>query len=291
LELFFNREFLIGVLPLGMAGVSLSVTKVFYMLYLIGGVSFGLIFFLQFAIMFLALLEKGLSRTVRSLVASVMSITAVFDIAHVAYGLDNTAFNQPIASSLVYVVLIVSTALLAVKDVNRKVLYAVLVPDVVAYLLLIGPWLTQMTLNSAFGTITVAASRILPFSILFAGIAFTSLAVGKVRYVYPLAGLLVSVPIALIAWFNAVPGIAFMLGFTFPYILGIMGINDYFPPIFFVVACVTMATAIGLMRRKDKAVAVPALALLGSALIFDTVPSTTYLLFPLIAVLLSAFYS
>lgn len=287
-----------------MAGLSLAVTKIFYVLYLIGGVSFGLVFFLQFFIMFLVVLNRSISKRVRALIASVLYLTAFFDVLHVFYyGIDNTAFNPPVIASLVYSILIIASFLLYIGNftsngkttttlLTKITLYLIVIPDVLAFLLLFGPWLTELTRASYFGLINVASATALPYSLLAVGIIVILYSlVRRVNYVYPLIGLIISIPVVIIVWFHIIPAIGLILGFTFPYILGIMGVTDWFPPIFFLVALTAFLSTIGLLRRGEKYIAIPILALMGSALIFDTIPSTTYMLMPLIAVLLSSFYS
>ncbi|NON63600.1 hypothetical protein, partial [Acidianus sp. RZ1] len=287
IELFFNREFLVGVLPLGMAGLSLSVTRTFYFLYLIGGEAYGFVFFLQFAVLILAIVSSTLTKIPKALLLSILYLTAFFDIIHVYFGINNTSFNLPIGASLAYVLLIIATSILIIRDINKKLLYVMIIPDILAFSFLIGSWLVEMTGVSEFGGITSLSARLMPYSLLSVGAVFVAVVARKINRLFLVIPLIISVPLAILAWFNVVPGLATMLGYTFPYILGILGVTDWFPPIFFVIASFVFFTSLGLLKI-DKSLSLPVLGLLGGALVFDTISSTTYMLMPLIAVVLGS---
>ena len=292
LELFLNREFLLGVLPLGYAGVDLSSSLPFLAVFYVGAFSFGMLFVLQFVVLFLAAVNGGVGRRTRGLLWSVLYLTALFDVVHVYLGVDNTAFNVPPLASLAYVVLIVGTAVAIALQGEGKtekvVVLLLLVPDIDAYLVLVGSWLTQLTMSSAPDVIDVTAGSALAYLVLVSGSVFVAYSIWKgVDKRYLVLGLAVGVPVLVLSWFNLVPGLATAIGYTFPYILGILGVKDWMPPVFFFVAAVAFFSALGLYK-KDPRTSLTALALFGGALIFDTVSSTTYMLIPLIAVLVGS---
>ena len=291
-ELFFNREFLLGVLPLGYAGVNLSNSLPFIIMFYIGAFSYGMIFALQFVILFLAAYLSNIDRLLKGLLWSVLYLTVLFDVVHLYLGVNNTGFNLPVLASLAYTVLIVVVSVLIVTRVSSKydkvVLFLLLLPDIDAYLVLMGSWLTELARSSSFDIINVVAGTSLAYLVMASGVAFIIYSLlNGVSWKYIAPGIAFGLPLLVIAWFNLIPGVAMAIGFTFPYILGMLGVRDWMPPIFLFIAVLAFFSAIGIYR-KNRQVSLTALALFGSALVFDTISTTTYMLMPLIAVLIGA---
>mgnify|MGYP001772548556 CR=1 FL=1 len=291
-ELFFNREFLMGVLPLGYSGISLSKSIPFVVMFYLGAFSFGMIFILQFIILFFSAYFSNLNKITKGLLWSILYLTALFDIIHISLGVNNTGFNPPVISSLVYVILIILTSVLVImqtkKVYDKIIVFLLLIPDIDAYLVLVGSWLTELSMSSAFDIINVIAGEILAYLVLISGSLFIAYSIwNRVSWKYIIPGIILGLPVLIIAWFNLIPGVAMAIGFTFPYILGMLGVRDWMPPIFFFIAILAFFSAIGLYK-KNQQVSLTALALFGGALIFDTVTTTTYMLIPLIATLIGS---
>ncbi|BFI75876.1 hypothetical protein [Sulfurisphaera ohwakuensis] len=289
-ELLFNREFLIGVLPLGYAGINLSHSLPFLIMFYIGAFSFGMIFILQFVILFFSAYFSNLSKLTKGFLWSILYLTILFDLVHVSLGINNTSFNLPIISSLVYTILILATSVLVIMQANKVhdkiIILLLLVPDIDAYLVLIGSWLTELSKSSSFNVINVVSGESLAYLVLISGVIFIGYSIwNKVSWKYVITGIVMGLPVFVIAWFNLIPGVAMAIGFTFPYVLGMLGVRNWMPPIFFLIAVLALFSAIGLYK-KNQQVSLTALALFGGALIFDTVTTTTYMLIPLIATLI-----
>jgi hypothetical protein len=288
-ELFFNREFLVGVLPLGMAGINLSKSIIFIAFYYIGAIAYGLVFALQFILIGISAYVGKLSKETKGLLWAVLYLTILFDLIHLAEGVNNTAFNPPVLSSFIYVLIIITAIFFIIRDLNKKILYVLIIPDLLAFGVLIGSWLIELSKLSIFGEITYFCGTFMAYSIIIVGSIFVvySIIVKKVNLKYYIPAAMLGLPVFIVALFNLVPGIAMAMGFTFPYILGILGVRNWMPPIFFLIAIFALFSSIGLYKN-DKKLSLAVLGLLSGALIFDTVSSTTYLLMPLVAIILGS---
>ncbi|QIW22767.1 hypothetical protein EWF20_00375 [Sulfolobus sp. S-194] len=291
-ELLFNREFLMGVLPLGYAGINLSTSLQFLIMFYIGAFSFGMVFILQFVILFLSAYFSNLSKLTKGFLWSILYLTILFDLIHIALGVNYTGFNLPIISSLVYTVIILVASILVIMQASRVydkiIMLLLLVPDIDAYLVLIGSWLTELSKSSTFNIINIISGESLAYLVLISGVIFIGYTMwNRISWKYIIPGIVVGLPVFIIAWFNLIPGVAMAIGFTFPYVLGMLGVRNWMPPIFFLIAVLALFSAIGLYK-KNQQVSLTALALFGGALIFDTVTTTTYMLIPLIATLVGS---
>ncbi|MBB5254275.1 hypothetical protein [Sulfurisphaera ohwakuensis] len=289
-ELLFNREFLMGVLPLGYAGINLSTSLPFLIMFYIGAFSFGMIFILQFVILFLSAYFSNLNKLTKGFLWSILYLTILFDLIHIALGVNYTGFNLPIISSLAYTVMILVASILVIMQANRVydkiIMFLLLVPDIDAYLVLIGSWLTELSKSSTFNIINIISGESLAYLVLISGVVFIGYTMwNRISWKYIIPGIVVGLPVFIIAWFNLIPGVAMAIGFTFPYVLGMLGVRNWMPPLFFLIAVLALFSAIGLYK-KNQQVSLTALALFGGALIFDTVTTTTYMLIPLIATLI-----
>ncbi|BAB67704.1 hypothetical protein [Sulfurisphaera tokodaii] len=291
-ELIFNREFLIGVLPLGYIGINVSRSLPFLIMFYIGAFSFGMIFILQFVVLFFSAYFSNLNKITKGLLWSILYLTILFDLVHVYLGTSYTGFELPIISSLIYSILILTASFLVITQASRVsdklVMLMLIIPDIDAYLVLFGSWLTELSKSSSFDVINVISGELLAYLVLISGVIFIGYSIwNKVSWKYIIPGIALGLPVFIIAWFNLIPGIAMAIGFTFPYVLGMLGVRNWMPPIFFLIAVLALFSAIGLYK-KNQQVSLTALALFGGALIFDTVTTTTYMLIPLIATLIGS---
>ncbi|BDC17674.1 hypothetical protein [Acidianus sp. HS-5] len=281
LELFFNREFLVSVLPFGLAGISVSKVEPYLTaFYIIGGVAFTFLLILQPVFLVWAIL-KIKQKLGRILLASVLYLTLFADFMHIAYGVNNTAFQLPAVYSIIYVTLIIGSSLLLIK--GKNILYALFIPDILAYSFLLFNWLAQFLRASWIGIISGYSGYLMAYAVLAAGVIFISWAVRKVRIVRILPFVAIGLFVGIASWLNLIPGWDFAIGVAFPYVFGILGIRDWMPPIFFVIAFITFGYALCL-RKLDKPLSFSVLALLAATLVFDSVPITLYLISPLVAV-------
>ena len=280
LELFFNREFLVSVLPFGLAGISVSKIEPYLTaFYIIGGSAFTFLLILQPVLLVWAIvkIKEKLSRV---LLSSVLYLTLFADFAHIAYGVNNTAFQLPAIYSIVYVILIILASINLMKV--KKILYVLFIPDILAYSFLLFTWLTEVFRASCIGLLSGYSGYLMAYSVLSAGIIFIVWSVRKVRVVRILPFVAIGVFVGIASWLNLIPGWDFAIGVAFPYIFGILGIRDWMPPLFFVIAFITFGYALCL-RKVDKPLSFSVLALLASTLVFDSVPITLYLIAPLVA--------
>jgi len=284
LELFFNREFLVSVLPFGLAGISINtIEPALRFMYIVGGSSYALLLFLQ-----PILLGWGIYVTkgwVRALLASVLLSTFGADLLHTYIGINSTALNLPYQFSMAYVLLIVVSSLYIVHLSGRRAFYVLLIPDLLAFSFLWFDWLSQGMGNNTASIISAYSGYLIAYSIMLVGIAFTALELKRTSFktvsILGSVGALVAIATLL----NVIPGWGFAIGVAFPYIFGILGIRDWMPPIIFLIAFITLGVALGL-RKSDKALSFGALSILAGTVIFDSVPLTTYMLAPLMACLL-----
>ncbi|AWR95828.1 hypothetical protein [Acidianus brierleyi] len=281
-ELFFNREFLVSVLPFGLAGI--SVTKIEPYLkafYIIGGTAYTLMLILQ-PILLILVIIKVKNNLSRGLLSAILYLTLLADAIHIAYGVNNTTLQIPAIFSIIYAILLAITPLYLMIRQNKKILLAIFIPDVLAYCFLISTWLTNALGNSSIGIVSGYSGFLMAYAVLFSGIAFITYSIlKKINLIKILPFMTVGLFVAIASAFNLIPGWDFAIGVTFPYIFGILGIRDWMPPIFFLIAAITFGCAIE-MRKIDKPLALSVLSILASTLIFDSVPITTYLIAPLV---------
>lgn len=288
LELFLNREFLVGVLPLGMAGVNMSKSLIFYYMFYAGAIFYGMIFVLQFIILVMAGIFGKVSRLSKGLLWSIFYLTILLDLAHVIEGVNNTDFNAPILASFIYTVLIIATSILIIKDTSFKIMYILIIPDILAFQVLLGSWLVELFKNTIFDPLIYYSGQGIAYSVIITSIVFiiySALISKDLKYFIPSS--VIGLIIGLLAWFNVIPGLAIGLGFTFPYILGFLGIRNWMPPVILPLGLIALFGALAL-RKKNPKLAYATLSLLGGALIFDSISTTTYMLIPLISVTLAS---
>jgi len=281
-ELFFNREFLVSVLPFGIAGISVTKIEPFLKsFYIIGGTAYTLMLILQPLLLILVII-KIKDNLSKGLLSAVLYLTLLADVIHIAYGVNNTAFQIPATFSIIYAILLVITPLYLIIKQNKKILLAMFIPDILAYSFLISTWLTNVLGNSSIGIISGYSGFLMAYAILFSGVAFITYSiVKKVNLIRVLPFIFIGFFVAIASAFNLIPGWDFAIGVAFPYIFGILGIRNWMPPIFFMIAAITFGCAIE-MRKIDKPLALSTLSILAATLIYYSVPITTYLIAPLI---------
>ncbi len=282
-ELFFNREFLVSVLPFGLAGISVAKIEPYLKsFYLIGGTAYTLMLILQPVFLVLALI-KIKDNLSRGLISAILYLTLLADIVHVGFGVNNTAFQIPAIFSIIYVLLLILTPLYLIVRQNKKILLAMFIPDILAYSLLVSTWLTNVLRNSSLGILSGYSGLLMSYAVMFSGLVFIIYSIMKrVSLVRVLPFVIIGIFVAIASGFNLIPGWGFAIGVAFPYIFGILGIRDWMPPIFFLIAIITFGFAIE-MRKIDKPLALSILSILAATLIFDSIPITTYLIAPLIS--------
>lgn len=294
IELFFNREFLVGVLPLGMMGQNLSSSPFFLSIFFIGAIAYSILFVLQFVILVMSGYWGKLNRVTKGLIWSLLYLTLLLDGIHIYMGINNTSFNPPIISSIVYVLIAIALTIMVslnFEKTDKFLIIVLLIPNYLAYGVLIGSWLVQLTRSSVYNIITLTSGELISYAIIVVGTVFTiyAILVKRIKLLYLLPAVVIGVPMFIVAWYNLVPGIAAGLGYTFPYILGFLGVRDWMPPVFFLVSLLALFSALAL-KKNDKPLAYTSLALFSGALIYDTISTTTYLLIPVIACLIGSFY-
>jgi hypothetical protein len=290
-ELIFNREFLAGVIPIGMAANTQVVERVFSAMFIVGAVAYGLVLILQPIMIGIAGIYGDLPRLGKAFIWTSLYLSLILDAVHFYYGVDNTSFNPPVLFSITYVGIILITVLLLSKFSRRWIIPLLVIPDLLAYLTLLGDWLVQISGDSAFGAVTYYSGIIMPYSVMFSALSFLVFAIldgiNKIALI-PFTAL--AVVVASLVYLNAIPGLGIMIGVVFPYILGIIGVRDWMPPIIFAVAVLALGSAM-LEYKKDKGVALSALSLFFGALVFDTVNTTIYLMLPVSALVFSILFS
>ncbi|WP_246263761.1 hypothetical protein [Metallosphaera tengchongensis] len=263
----------------------------FTYLYVIGAVAFGLVLIMQPIILGISAYVGNISRTGKALLWSSLYLSLILDLVHLIEGYDNTSFNPPLIFSIIYVILLISTILAVVNYLKKWIVLVVLIPDLLAYLTLLGDWFLQLTGSSAFGTITYAGGIVMPYFIIISGTTFIVYAIKSgINKKLLLPFLALSLLVGLIVYFNLIPGLGQMVGITFPYILGILGVRDWMPPLLFAVGLTGVGSAY-LLYKKDPAISLSVLSLFSGALIFDSVDTTVYLLIPVSAISLLAILS
>gem|GEM_PF-838988 len=290
-ELIFNREFLAGVIPIGMAANTQVVERVFSAMFIVGAVAYGLVLILQPIMIGIAGIYGDLPRLGKAFLWTSLYLSLILDAVHFYYGVDNTSFNPPVLFSITYVGIILITVLLLSKFSRRWIIPLLVIPDLLAYLTLLGDWLVQISGDSAFGAVTYYSGIIMPYSVMFSALSFLVFAIldgiNKIALI-PFTAL--AVVVASLVYLNAIPGLGIMIGVVFPYILGIIGVRDWMPPIIFAVAVLALGSAM-LEYKKDEGVALSALSLFFGALVFDTVNTTIYLMLPVSALVFSILFS
>lgn len=283
-ELLFNREFLAGVIPIGMAASTPVVERVFSIMFVIGEIAFGLVLILQPILVGIAGYYSRINGRGKALIWASLYLSLLLDAVHLYLGYDNTSFNPPVLYSLVYVIILISTVIMVSAYLREWILLFAFIPDVLAYLVLIGNWLIQLSNSSAYGAITAFAGQVMAYAVIVSGAGFVVYALRRgisKKFLAPIVVL--AVVIGALVYLNAIPGLGIMIGVVFPYVLGILGVKDWMPPIIFAVAILGLGSAF-LLYKKDPAVSLASLALFFGALIFDTVDTTVYLLIPVAAV-------
>jgi len=290
-ELIFNREFLAGVIPIGMAANTQVVERVFSAMFIVGAVAYGLVLILQPIMIGIAGIYGDLPRLGKAFLWTSLYLSLILDAVHFYYGVDNTSFNPPVLFSITYVGIILITVLLLSKFSRRWIIPLLVIPDLLAYLTLLGDWLVQISGDSEFGAVTYYSGIIMPYSVMFSALSFLVFAIldgiNKIALI-PFTAL--AVVVASLVYLNAIPGLGIMIGVVFPYILGIIGVRDWMPPIIFAVAVLALGSAM-LEYKKDEGVALSALSLFFGALVFDTVNTTIYLMLPVSALVFSILFS
>lgn len=292
LELFFNREFLVGTLPLGAAGVTLSTTTVFQAMFYLGALAFALVLLLQPLVYAIGTYRADLPRWVKGLLYSVLYLTLMLDAVHLYFGVNNTGFNPPVLFSLVYVTLILFGMYYIALRSRQYPLLAALVPETLAYLVLVGAWLVELTSVEGFNYITLASGILMSYAVMGSGVILILYSITKgtpLRLLIPFA--VVGGVVAIVVGLNLAPGLGYAIGVVFPYVFGILGIRDWMPPVFFFIALLTFGASLGLLTRGSRetsSVGYTYLGLMSAALVFDSVSSTVYLLAPLAAYIIGS---
>ncbi len=284
LELFFNREFLVSVLPFGLAGVSVTTVEPYlHFAYLIGGASYVILLILQPLLLVYALVYlRGWGR---ALLTSVLASTVGLDLVHIAVGINNTSFNVPYAFSLIYVGLIVASSIYLVEKSGRRSIYILMIPDLVAFSFLSFDWLDQMVGSSIAGAISGYSGFMIAYTVIFAGASFVVMESKKTSWKSALPFIIIGATVSIATVLNVIPGWGFAIGVAFPYIFGILGVTDWMPPVIFFLAFLALGVAIGL-RKRDYPLFLGSISLMAGTVIFDSIPLTVYMLAPLMASLL-----
>ncbi|ARM75564.1 hypothetical protein [Acidianus manzaensis] len=292
-ELFFNREFLAGTIPIGYASVvNPMVKQILSISFFIGAIAFGLVLILEPILIAGATIYSKISKTSKALLATSLYLSILLDGVHWYYGINNTAFQPPVIFSLIYIIIMITTLIMISIEFKNSLLLVVLIPDFLAYFTLIGNWSVELSRISLLGNITFWSSFLMPYTIMAVGTIFTIYSIysshklGLLNKKY--LGLFLSFAclaaiIGSIVYLNLVPGLGIMIGIMFPYILGILGIRNWMPPLLFGIAILSIGASF-LMYKRDKGMALFALTLFFGALIFDSVSTTVYLLIPLSAI-------
>ncbi|BBD72218.1 hypothetical protein HS1genome_0607 [Sulfodiicoccus acidiphilus] len=278
MELLFNREFLAGVIPVGMAGISLE--RVFYPMFLVGGASFVLMTLMQPLILGVTA-YKSRGTGLSWLLWASLYLTLFLDGTHLVEGVNNTAFNPPVFASVLYVVVVVAGGLLSAKKIS-KWLYVFLIPDLLAFLYLLGTWGIQLTGNSDTGYLSLWAAEAMGYSVILSAAAFLVWALPRARRWILMGSLVVGLIVGTVVGLNLVPGMAIAIGVMFPYAFGVLGVENWMPPVIFALGLASVIVATSLLK-KERGVSASFLALASAALIFDSVNITTYLVAPLVA--------
>ncbi|BBG23070.1 hypothetical protein IC006_0354 [Sulfuracidifex tepidarius] len=284
LELFFNREFLVSVLPFGLAGISVTTVEPYlHFAYVVGGASYVILLILQPVLLAYSVIYlKGWGR---ALLTSVLASTVGLDLIHIAVGINNTSFNVPYIFSLIYVALIVASSFYLVEKSGRRSIYLLMVPDVIAFSFLSFAWMDQMVGNSIAGIISGYSGFILAYAVIFAGASFVIMESKKTSWKSVIPFFLVGALVSIATVLNIIPGWGFAIGVAFPYIFGILGVTDWMPPVIFFLAFLTLGVAIGL-RKNDYPLFLGSVSLMAGTVIFDSIPLTVYMLAPLMASLI-----
>lgn len=283
-ELMFNREFLAGVIPIGMAASTPIVERVFSVMFVIGEIAFGLVLIIQPILIGMAGYYSGINAKGKALIWASLYLSLLLDAVHLYLGYDNTSFNPPVLYSLVYVFVLISTFIVVTVYLKEWILLFAFIPDLLAYFVLVGNWLIELSNSSAYGVITSFAGEIMAYTVIISGSIFIAYAIKRgisKKYLAPIAVL--ATAIGALVYMNAIPGLGIMIGVVFPYVLGILGVRNWMPPIIFAVAILGLGSAF-LLYKKDPAVSLASLALFFGALVFDTVDTTVYLLIPVTAI-------
>lgn len=283
-ELFFNREFLVSVLPFGLAGISPTKIEPYLQgLYLIGGTAYTLILLLEPLILILAIIYIK-DKLSRALLLSVLYLAVLADTVHIIYGVNNTSFLLPTVYSLVFVSMIIITSIYLSTRARKTFMIFVLIPDILAYMFLMFNWASQFGGWTLMSLLSGYSGDLIAYSVLFVGSGIVVYSVMKRMYqlkvLLPFA--IVGISVALVSGLNLIPGWGIALGTIFPYILGFLGVSDWMPPVFFAIAMTAIGCIVS-MYKYDRPLSLAILSLIVSSLIFDSVPIITYLLEPLIS--------
>ncbi|WP_054836685.1 hypothetical protein [Metallosphaera hakonensis] len=95
LELIFNREFLAGVIPIGMIANTPVVERAFSIMFVIGAVAFGMVLIMQPILLGSAAYIGKLNRPGKILLWTSLYLSILLDLVHVIYGVNNTSFDPP----------------------------------------------------------------------------------------------------------------------------------------------------------------------------------------------------
>ncbi|MEM4131203.1 MAG: hypothetical protein QXU14_08170, partial [Metallosphaera sp.] len=90
LELVFNREFLAGVIPIGMASNLPLVERIFSYMFFIGAFAFGLVLILQPIIIGVTAYVSNLNRPSKVLLWTVLYLSILLDVIHLYIGVNNS---------------------------------------------------------------------------------------------------------------------------------------------------------------------------------------------------------
>ncbi|AWR99162.1 hypothetical protein [Metallosphaera hakonensis] len=284
LELIFNREFLAGVIPIGMIANTPVVERAFSIMFVIGAVAFGMVLIMQPILLGSAAYIGKLNRPGKILLWTSLYLSILLDLVHVIYGVNNTSFDPPALFSLVYVLILISAMLFIITYLRKWILLLLLIPDFLAYGTLIGNWLIQIMNSSVFGSITAICGELMSYSVLVVGAGFLIYAIKRgisVKLMIPFVVL--AIVVGTMVYTNAIPGLGIMIGVVFPYIFGILGVRNWMPPLIFAIGIMGLGSAF-LLYKKDPALSLSCFTLLFGSLIFDSVSTTVYLLIPLTAV-------
>ncbi|QGA69229.1 hypothetical protein [Sulfolobus sp. E11-6] len=286
-EVLFNREFLAGVIPIGMAINSKFVETIFSYIFWVGAFTYGLVLLLQPVLLGIAAYVIKSDSTIKAFLWTSLYLSILLDILHIIYGINNTSFNPSASFSIIYIIILISTIVLSIRYSKTWILFALLTPDFLAYGTLIGDWLIEVTKNSVFGTITAVSGELMSYAVMMAGIVFICYTIRrKIPVAKLIPFLILASVVGIIIYMNLIPGLGIMIGVVFPYVLGILGIRNWMSPFIFAIGILALASSISLYK-KDKSISLSSLAIFSGSLIFDSVNTTVYLLLPLTAVVIS----
>ncbi|MEM0071932.1 MAG: hypothetical protein QXD10_06080 [Metallosphaera sp.] len=282
LELVFNREFLAGVIPIGMASNLPLVERIFSYMFFIGAFAFGLVLILQPIIIGVTAYVSNLNRPSKVLLWTVLYLSILLDAIHLYIGVNNS-FNPPPIFSLFYLGLIIASILTGLIYLRSWVLPFLFIPVFLAYGTLIGDWLILVTKSSVFGVITATCGELMAYSVMLSGGIFVYYSIRRgISILGTLIFLFLGIIVGSIVFLNLIPGLGIMIGVMFPYIFGILGVKDWMPPIIFAIGVLGFGSG-WLLYKKDPAMSLSTLSLFFGSLVFDTVDTTVYLMLPLSA--------